>query len=130
MCAPKRLIYYLWHKNLKALVIFRISKLEFIKYEFLTKSVNFGIEPAFLEGLDPGFVLIYKVCQYHSPTFPLSPKKSISPCKQPRWIWTFSNLLPFFQLDKDSSSIYSYVCILHVSGLCNHFWMMSSTTVL
>ena len=43
--------------------MFEISTLEFVKNEFLTHTVNFGIGPAFSDGPGPGPNLLYKVCQ-------------------------------------------------------------------
>ena len=49
---------------LKTTVIFEISNLEFVKSEFLTYTVNFGIETTFSKclGSGPGPGLLYKVC--------------------------------------------------------------------
>ena len=45
------------------ILIFEISTLEFVKIEFLTDTVNFGIESSFSDAPDAGLGLIYKVCQ-------------------------------------------------------------------
>ena len=42
------------------IVMFKIRTLKLVKYQIVTNSVNFGIVPAFSEGLDPGTA--YKVC--------------------------------------------------------------------
>ena len=62
---------YIAARNLKTIVIFEISTLEFFKTEFLAHTLNFGIGSAFSkgakpnlsEGLVPGFGSLYKVCQ-------------------------------------------------------------------
>ena len=61
---------YFWDRFSKSIVVFEISILEFLKYESLTHTMNFGIEfafskgprSAFLEGLGPGPGPLYKVC--------------------------------------------------------------------
>ena len=47
---------------LKIIVIFEISTLEFVKNEFLTHTVNFGIGSAYFQGPCPGLAPLYKVC--------------------------------------------------------------------
>ena len=54
----------------KTIVIFEIGTLRFLKYEYLTHTVNFGIgspfskgpRSAFSEGPGPGRGPIYKIC--------------------------------------------------------------------
>ena len=48
---------------LKKIVILEISTLKFVKNEYLTHIVNFGIGSAFSKG--PGLGPLYKVCRSH-----------------------------------------------------------------
>ena len=65
------LLCYCWARTLKTASLFEVGTLEFTKNEFLTYTVNFGIESAFSKGpvsafsqcLDPGTGLFYKVFQ-------------------------------------------------------------------
>ena len=59
----KTLFESFWVRTLKTIVIFDISTLKFIKNQFLTHAVNFGIRSAFSQsqGLDPS--PLYKVCR-------------------------------------------------------------------
>ena len=58
---------YLYLIFKKILVIFQISTLEFVKNEFLTHTVNFGVQSAFSEGPSPGLVPLYKVYHFKKP---------------------------------------------------------------
>ena len=63
--------------NLKNIVLFEVSTLEFIKNEFLTRRMNFGIgssfskgpESTFLKGAGPGPCPLCKVCQFFQKNF-------------------------------------------------------------
>lgn len=60
----KPLILFFWgQKCSKTTVTFEISTREFVKNEFITHTVKFGIRPAFFEGLGPGPGRIYRVDQ-------------------------------------------------------------------
>ena len=64
-------------RNLEKLLSFESSTLEFVKNEFLAKTVNFGIESAFSKGQGsvfskdpgPGPGPFYKVCWYRRTNF-------------------------------------------------------------
>ena len=52
-----KLLYlgYFWARTLKTIVIFEISTLKFVKNEFWTHTVTFGIGPAFFKGPSSSF---------------------------------------------------------------------------
>ena len=73
---------YFWARIFKAIVIFEISKLKFVKSQCLTHTVSFGIEFAFSKGPGsifsespgPGLGLLYKVYLFfvHSTCFQIA----------------------------------------------------------
>ena len=52
-------------KTFGCVPIFEITKLDFVKFEFLAQTVNFGIGCGFSEVLGPGQYPLYKVCQFY-----------------------------------------------------------------
>ena len=68
------LFWYFWPEFEKTIAIFEISALKFVKHNFLTHPVNFGIEfvfskalgSTFSESSGPGQGSLYKICHLQS----------------------------------------------------------------